>query len=294
MTGEPVPTWARVIAVVVGVTTALFVVPTVVLGAVSLASSVGQIRHTTTIDLGPVAPRLQVDVRFGSVTIAAARDGQIVVRESRSAGAITRAAAAAALRRIAVDVSRQGDVVVVEQPGTPMSAPEVNSSSTIAIEVPARTDVDVRNVGSLRIQGTDGTVHVHGSGSVELSDATLRGSSAIDAPVGEVRMTDVTVAGSAVVTIGFGGVRFSGRLAPGGSALDIEDSAGDVSVALPLLTDARAVITTDMGDFHPNGPWLFTPDSPTTPRQWTADLVPNPTGTVTVRTRLGAVTFVSR
>lgn len=293
MTGEPVPTWARATALVVGVVTAMITIPTILLGAASLGSTVAQIEHTTTFDVGP-APRLRVDARFGTVAIEAAQDGQIVVHDRRSASSITRSAAASAVRNIAVDVSRQGDLVVVRQARPLITAPEVNSDSTIAIDVPAHTEVDASNVGDLRIQGTDGAVHVQGSGTVDLVGVTLRGSTSLDQYFGEIHLTDVTVAGSAVVTMGIGAVKFDGRLAPGDSTLAIVTRAGDVSVVLPRPTDARAEITTGAGDFHSDGTWLFTPDSVAAPRRWTADLAPNPTGSVTVQSFAGSVSFASR
>jgi hypothetical protein len=280
-------------AVVAAVATALAVVPTVVLGAVALGSTIAEIKRTTSFDVGPAA-RVQVDARFGSVAIVAARDGRIMVVDQRAAGSITRASAAAALRQMSVDVSRQGDVVLVRQVAPLFVAPVIQRNSIITVEVPARTDVDVGNVGDLRIQGIDGVVHFQGSGSAELRDVTLRGASTLAAPVGELRMTNVTVAGSAVVTKVVGGVAFDGQLAPGGSSLDIEANTGDVTVALPRPTDARAEITTQIGVFRSDGTWLFTPDQVANPRRWTADLGPDPTGTVTVRTTVGRVAFASR
>ena len=293
MTGQPVPTWARVVAVVVGIMTALLLVPLVVAGVVSLASTAARIDHTTSFDVGP-AVHLQLDARFGSVAVEAARASRIVVHDRRSASAITRTAAATALSKFAVDVSHQGDQVVIRQDRALFSAPEVNSDSTITIEVPTRTDLDADNVGDLRIQGIDGTVHVRGAGSVELSGVTLRGTSLFDQALGDVQMSAVTVAGSAAVKKTVGDVRFDGRLAPGGAALDIQNRGGNVSVTLPRQTDARAVVTAQVGDFHPDRTWLFTPDTPVTPRRWTADLGPSPTGTVTVRTDLGSVSFAGR
>jgi hypothetical protein len=292
VTPEPVPTWARVTALIAAILTALAVVPTVVVSAVTLASTVAQIKRTTSFEVGPT-PRLQVDARFGSVAIVAASDGRIVVVDQRAAGSITRANAAAAIHQMAVDVSRQGDVVLVHQAGPLFVAPVIQRNSIITIQVPAHTDVDVGNVGDLRIQGIDGTVHFQGSGSAELRDVTLRGASTLDAPIGQVRMTNVTVAGSTVVTKVVGEVTFDGQLAPGGSSLDIEANAGNVAVTLPGPTDARAAITTQLGDFRTDGTWLFTPDQVANPRRWTADLGPNPTGTVTVRTTLGRVVFAS-
>lgn len=290
---EPVPTWARVVAVVVGIATALLVVPLVALSAVSLASTVGQIERTTSFDVGP-APRLELDARYGPVAIQAGAAGRIVVMDRRSAGSITRSAAAAALREMAVDVSRQGDVVTVRQASPLFTAPTVNRNSTLTIAVPPHTDVDVSNVGNLRIQGLDGTFHLHGSGTTELRDTTLRGTSTVDAPFGDVLLTNATIDGSTRVAMGVGEVKFDGQLAPGGSSLDIADTGGSVTVVLPRPTDARAVVSSQAGELHADASWLFAPEQVVPPRRWTADLGPDPTGSVTVRTVLGGVTFGAR
>ena len=293
MAPERIPGWARFVAIVAAVVTMLLLVPLVALGAITVAATVAQIQRTISVDVGP-GTRLQVDAQFGTVAIEAGPDGRIVVEDRRAAGSISRAAAAAALAQMAVAVSQEGDQVLVRQHGPEFVAPTINRSSTITIHVPARTDVTVANVGSVRIQGIDGAVGFHGPGSIELRDVTLRGTSTLNASIGDVTMTDVTVAGSARVTKTLGDVTFDGRLAPGGSTLDIEDDAGSVTVTLPRPTDARAVITAAPNNFHTNGSWLFTPDTIATPRRWTADLGPDPTGTVTVRTYLGDVSFASR
>jgi hypothetical protein len=290
---EPIPGWARFVAVVGAVLTGVILVPTVALAVVAVASTAAQIQRTTSVDVGP-ATRLRVDARFGSVAIEAGRDGRIVVQDRLSAGSITRAAAAAALAEMAVAVRRQGDLVLVRQAGPGLVEPTIERSSTITIEVPTHTDVTVANTGEVRIQGIDGAVSFQGPGSLDLHDLTLRGSSTLDASVGDVHMTNVTVAGSARVTKTFGTVTFDGQLAPGGSSLDIHDDAGNVTVTLPQPTDARAVVTAPPSDFHTTGAWLFTPDTATTPHHWSADLGPNPTGSVTVLTYLGQVSFLSR
>jgi hypothetical protein len=293
VTQDRIPGWAQFVAIVVAVLTVLLLVPAVALVAVTVAATVGQIQRTISVDVGP-APRLRVDAQFASLAIEAGPVGRIVVEDRRAAGSITRAGAAAALAHMAVAVSQQRDQVLVRQPGPAFEGPTINRNSTITIQVPMRTDVTVANVGDVRIQGIEGAVSFQGPGSIELRDVTLRGTSTLDAPLGDVTMTNVTVAGTARVTKTLGVVTFNGQLAPGGSRLDIADNAGDVTVTLPQPTDAHADITASPNDFHANGPWLFTPDAIATPRHWTADLGPNPTGTVTVHSYVGEVSFFSR
>ena len=289
---EPVPTWARVLAVLVAVPTALGFAITVIGGALSIASTSAETHDVTTFAVGP-SPSLQLHAQIGSVLIETGGDGRIVVDDQRRASNITRAAAAAVVSLSAVETSRQGDHVVVEQRAL-LSAPALSRSENLTITVPARTDLDVSGIGDVRIQGTDGAVQLRTSGAAALHDLTLRGTSTLDSQFGRLQLTNVTVAGAATVTQRVGEVSFDGALEPGGSSLDIEAGSGGATVALPSPTDARAVVTTQAGNFHPDRTWLFTPDQPVNPHVWTADLGPRPTGTVTVHATLGTVTFTVR
>jgi len=289
---EPVPTWARVLAVLVAVPTALGFTLTVVAGALSIAATSAEKHDVTTFAVG-AAPSLQLHAQIGSVLIQTGRDGRIVVDDHRRASSITRAAAAAVVSLSVVETSRQGDHVVVEQRAL-LAAPALSRNEDLTITVPVHTDLDVSGIGDVRIQGTDGAIQLRTSGSAALHDLTLRGRSTLDSEFGQIQLTDVTVSGGTSVTQRIGDVSFDGSLDPGGSSLDIQAGSGAVTVALPSPTDARAVVTTQVGNFHPDRTWLFTPDQPVNPHVWTADLGPRPTGTVTVHATLGTVTFTVR
>ena len=289
----PVPVWAKALALVVAATTAPVMALLVLATGLTIASTSATVHRTTTFDVG-AAPRLQVDSRFVHVTIEAGPDGRIVVDHRESAGSLTRAGAAAALGQTAVHATRQGDLVTVGETAGPYRLFALSRDSTITIRVPVHTDLDLAP-GALDVRGIDGTVQVRGSvGSVTRRQVTLRGASTLVPNAGDRDMRDVRVAGSAVVRTGTGHVRFDGTLAPGGSSLDVDTTRGDVRIALPRPTDARAAVATQLGELHADPAWGFLPDSAESPRRWTADLGPDPTGTVTVRAALGSVEFTVR
>jgi hypothetical protein len=267
-------------------------VVSVMAGALALASVSAEVHQSTSFAVG-AAPGLKVDARLADVAIAVGQDGRIVVDDTRGASTITRAGAADAVGKIGVGSSQRGDQVVVSQSSAELQARAiaVNRHSTIRITVPVHTDLDVLDTGSLRVQGLDAVVRVQAAGSAELRDVTLRNSSALDLSAGELAMRNVHVSGGVTVTKRLGDVRFDGTLAPGGSSLDINAGGGAVTIALPQPTDARAGVATQVGSFDADPAWHFSSDQAARPRRWTADLGPDPKGTVTVQATLGDVRF---
>lgn len=290
---QPVPIWARVAAVVVGALTAIFTIATVIFGAAALLSVNAELDRTSSFTVGS-APHLTVDAEFGSVTVVAGPDGRIDVDDRRSATSITRAGAGPALAATDVTATREGDAITVTQSTRPLQPLSTDREATITVRVPVHTNVDVLGVSHVVLEGIDGVVQAHGTGGTTLRDVVLRGTSTFNLGAGDVVMQNVTVSGRAEVIARTGEIRFDGRLAPGGSALDIDSSVGDVTVALPHPTDARAAISTQVGRFTADPAWQFIPDQDVNTRGWAADLGPSPTGTVTIRAALGGVHFEMR
>lgn len=286
----PTPLWARGAGVVV----ALVTVPalaSIVAGAVVLMASVRADVHMSTSFSVGAAPRLKVDAPFGDVEIEAGPDGRIVVDDEHAARALTRAGTASAVRAITVATRLQGDLLTVVQAEPSLRPAVVDRNAIVKIQVPAHTELDISDVGRLRIHGIDAVVRVQSTGSAELSDLTLRDTSVLSLSVGQLVMRNVDVSGSVAVTKQFGDLRFVGALAPGGSSLDVNAGAGGVTIALPRPTDARATIATQVGNLNADPSWGFVPDRPAAPRRWSADLGPSPKGAVIVRTTLGDVQF---
>lgn len=286
---EPVPLWARVVGVLAGVLTAPMLVFAVLGGACSMMTVSAQAHRTWSYDVGQ-APKLQVQVLYGSVVIEPGQDGQVLVQQDVTVESHTRAAAGDELRAASVEPSLLGGTLSVTQPGPALRPLTQSRDSTLTVRVPAHTDLDVTGATSVTARGLDGSVRIDGALQVDLRDATLRGDSRISVPTGTVAMHNVTVAGSTTVTKQLGETRFDGALAPGGSSLDIEVQTGAVTVSLPDPTDARATVTTHFGNLTADPVWHFTKPISYQER-WVADLGPNPTGTVTVHTNVGGVRF---
>jgi hypothetical protein len=287
----PVPIWAKLLAVLVGVTTVPTMVGLTIVSIGSLVSTSASTTHRAAFEVsGPV--RLQVDAPPAAIRIVPGPDGSVVVEQRQEVTALTRAGAAAAMRETGVDATVQDGVVMVTQTEDPPFRPFAFSrDSLVTVHVPVHTDLDIRGQSGVDIRGIDGVVRVGGLGSVTLSEVTLRGSSVLDLVSDDIDLHDVRVAGAVTIGSRRGDVRFDGTLEPGGSSLDVDALAGDATILLPRPTDARAAISTQVGDLQPDPAWGFTPDTSVGATRWVADLGPNPTGMVTVRAPLGRVTF---
>jgi hypothetical protein len=291
---QPVRTYARVIGIATAALSAPLAVLLVAAVTLGMAGTTATIHRTTSFAVGGPA-RLTLDVRFGSVLVEGGAPGRITVEDLRSASAVTRAGAGAAVVQTQLTLEQQGDEVRVRETSPLLSAPETSRSGSLTIRVPARTELDLTCLGDLEVDGVDGRLRVAGGGGdVTLRNVTLRGESRVDDAVGGVRLLRSTVAGSTVVTSRLGTVTFDGTLAPGGSSLSILGGGGDVTVALPHPTDARAAVATQVGELDADPVWHFAPDQLGTPRRWTANLGPNPTGSVYVATNLGNINFTVR
>jgi hypothetical protein len=285
---EPVPLWARLVAVLVAAATVPVLVFLVAAAAVALAAVNATVHRTESFAVGE-SPRLEIDARLSDVTIESGQAGRIVVEDKHDASTISRAGAAAAARDVGVRTRRDGDAVLIEQSVPTLQFAVTERSGSITVQVPARVHLDVTRAGTLRVRGVDGIVNVRSAGMTELRDTTLRSASSLNLPIGDLTMRNVTVSGGVTVTKRVGDVQFDGTMTPGGSSLDIDAGAGAVTIALPRPTDARAAVATQVGTFTADPSWGFASAGPGAPRRWSADLGPDPRGTVTVRTTLGDV-----
>jgi hypothetical protein len=281
----PVPLWAKVLASLVGAATVPWAVLVVLSGTILMTWTDAAIDRTTTLPVGS-APRVQVDAHFGRVIVEAGEDGRVVVRNQQWADGVSRAAAAWSARQTEVTVTRQGDVIAVHQGFGGQSPFRFSRDSVTTIRVPVHTDLDV-HTDDLSAQGVDGTLTYMGEGPVQLRNMNLRGTSSLVVAYGFVDLHNVTVSGATKVTESYGTVAFDGSLAPGGSSLDVK-SNNFVSIALPRPTDARASIT---GSLRADPTWGFVTRQAGSLEVWTADLGPDPRGTVTVESRGGLVEF---
>jgi len=281
----PVPVWAKLVAVLVAIGTVPWMALMVLAGTVGLTWTDAAVDRTTTFAVG-AAPRLHVSGTMGRVIIEAGQDGRVVVEDRQSAGAVTRGFAVWVLRRTAVRTARAGDTITIDQLNPDFQSAGFSMEPEVHVHVPVHTNLEIRDA-SVQVQGIDGTVTYDGDQSVQLRNVVLRGTSTITLLTSPLELSNVTVAGATRVSEGYGTVHFDGSLAPGGSSLDIR-SHNFVTIALPRPTDARAVVT---GALSADPVWGFV-TGPSEPRErWTADLGPDPKGTVTVASDGGLIEF---
>lgn len=291
---ERIPAYARVLGVLLAVVTVPILGFGVLAGTLSAVVTTAHMHRTATYAVGD-APRLRLDVQYSDVIIEAGADGRIVVDDDHTAGAITRAAAAWAVNQAQVSISREPDGVSVRMTGSFDPGMAVKWSRDLRVQVPARTDLEVTSLGNLAVSRVDGNALIRGRyGTTTLRHVSLRGTSIIDGGTGNVRLDDVTVSGSTSLKSG-ADIVFAGSLAPGGTSLNIEASGwSNVSITLPYPTDARAIVASNRGNLNADSIWYFTTARGALMRTWSADLSPNPTGSIRVTTDEGKINFWAR
>ncbi len=288
---EPIPGWARAWGIAVAALAAPLLVLLVIASVMTAATTIATVHRTASYTVGD-SPRLTLDVQPATVVVESGSPGLITIDDQHSASTITRAGAGAAVSRMSLSTTQRGDELRVRESSPLFEAATTQRSAILRVRVPPHTDLDLTTLGDVEIQGVDARVHVGGgAGDVTLRDVTLRGDSTIGEALGDVRLERTTVAGSLSITSRAGQVRFDGTLAPGGSSLTVLGGTGDVSITLPRPTDARAVVATQLGDLHADPAWHFVPDQLGASHRWSADLGPNPTGSLTVGTSVGTISF---
>lgn len=292
---EPVPVYVRVVGSLLAVVAVLILGFSLLAGTVSAAAIVASVHKTTPYAVGD-APRLHLDVQYGPVIVEAGRDGRIVVDDQRSAGFITRAGAGAAASQAQVSISHQAKEVSIRETTPLVQGASINRSALLRVQVPAHTNLDITSLDAVTVTGVEGNMKIRSAyARTAVTHATLRGDSTIDGGFGNVNLDDVTVSGTATLKSALGNVVFAGSLLPGGTTLSIDAGRfNKVSITLPHPTDARATVTTRLGNLHANPVWHFSSVQSRSNRSWTADLGPNPSGTVNVTADAGNVDFGAR
>jgi hypothetical protein len=287
-----VPTAVRVLGWGAAVLSVLLVVSVVGTSAVTANAVTASGVSARSFSVGS-QPTVEVNTTVGEVEARSGPAGLVEVEERWSASSITRAAAAAELKAVQGDVRQQGDLVQVRLGGFNLAPWAFNRSSSVRVIVPQGTTLRVTaSSAEVRLSGLSGTLRVidHG-GRVALDSSRLSGDSQIDNRFGELELESVTVAGHTTLSSEFGRIAYRGSLEPGGSTLDVRNTAGEVDLKLPQPTDARARVVVESGSFSADPAWGFQVASSAGSRTGTADLGSNPSGSVYVSVRAGHVSF---
>jgi hypothetical protein len=290
MTG--VPAHVRVLGWLAGVFSVLLLVSVMATGAVMANAVTAAGQNVRTFSVGS-QPTVEVNTTVGDVEVRAGPSGRVDVEERWSASSLTRASAEAELRAVQGDMGQQGDLVQVRLSGLSLTPWAFNRSSSVRVTIPQGTTLRVTaDSAEVRLSGLAGAVQVIDRGGVvSLESSRLTGDSQLHSRFGELRLDSVTVAGHTSLSSDFGHIAFTGSLAPGGSALDIHDGAGEVTVMLPRPTDARARVAIQSGSFSADPAWGFEVVSAGGARTAVADLGASPSGSVFVSMGTGAVSF---
>jgi hypothetical protein len=238
-------------------------------------------------------PVVEVEAGAGRVEVDQGDPGQVVVEQRWSVSSLVRAAAQGEQNAVRWETHQEGDRVVVRLGSISLRPWTFSQSSSSRISVPAGSDLRITaDSAAILLRRVTGTVRISDrNGAVRLQEARLSGESEVRTEAGELSLESATVTGHAILSSGAGRTTFSGSLAPGGSALEIHQGRGAVLLSLPQPTDARARVSIQTGFFDADPGWHFQVDSANGARTATADLGPDPSGSVSVTVSEGSVRF---
>jgi hypothetical protein len=238
-------------------------------------------------------PVVEVEAGAGRVEVDQGDPRQVVVEQRWSVSSLIRAAAQGEQNAVRWETRQEGDRVVVRLGSISLRPWTFSQSSSARISVPAGSDLRITaDSAAILLRRVTGTVRISDrNGAVRLQEARLGGESEVRTEAGELSLESATVTGHAILSSGAGRTAFSGSLAPGGSALEIHQGRGAVLIALPQPTDARARVSIQTGFFDADPAWHFQVDSANGARTATADLGPDPSGSVSVTVSEGSVRF---
>jgi hypothetical protein len=238
-------------------------------------------------------PTVEVDAGSGLVEVERGDPGRVDVEQRWSVSSLIRAAAQGAQSEMRGETHQEGERVLVRLSSISLRPWTFSHSSSARIKVPAGSALRIRaDSAAIQLRDVAGSVQISDrTGSVKLRETALAGDSEVRTDFGEVSLESVTVSGHTTLSAGAGRTAFRGSLAPGGSALEIHDGRGAVDIALPQPTDARARVSIQAGYFDPDPGWRFQVQSTNGGRTATADLGPEPSGSVSVTLGEGSVRF---
>jgi DUF4097 and DUF4098 domain-containing protein YvlB len=221
-------------------------------------------------------PTLVVDLAAGDVHVDTGASNQVIVKVHRSVRAFTHDQAVQYLNAMRVNATEDGNTVnvTVDQNGWDGFTPYLNRTLDVRVTVPAATNLrTTMSAGDLEVHDITGAVNVHMS-------------------AGDAHLENVTLAGTSTLDLTAGDVTFDGAMEKGVS-LNVTLTAGDVHLSLPQNTDAHLDGHATAGDISVSG-WPHDQSSSGSETTVTADLVPNPTGTITIRVTAGDVRVTAK
>ncbi|HEY7983595.1 MAG TPA: DUF4097 family beta strand repeat-containing protein, partial [Ktedonobacterales bacterium] len=192
---------------------------------------------------------------------------------------------------IHVTATQDGNSVIIEETRQPQdfTLGFLWQNVSIDLTVPRTTNLTATlNAGSLTADDLQGAAVVTANaGSIEFNNAQLSNAS-LHSNAGSITLTQVALSGNAHVTANAGSIELQGTLAPH-TTLAVGANAGSVSLTLPAATSAHLEATTNAGSISIEG-WPIAVQRDLARSFASGDLVPNPTGSITIHNNAGSVT----
>jgi hypothetical protein len=289
------PAWVRVIGIGLIVGIVLLLCGSVATGALALLAYSSPAASATSAQSFAVGqtPSVVVRAQAGTVSVVAGGAGQVAVRVTKSARAITASLSRQALNGIRVTNTQAGDTVTVAESVDPLDFWPARLSREVQIEltVPAATNLEATlNAGTFSADRLQGTAVVRSNaGTITFNNAQLSDAS-LHTDAGSIELDQVVLSGDAHLSSNAGSITLQGSLAPH-TALDATTNAGSVSLTLPATTSAHLEASTNVGDVSIQG-FPITVQHVFARSSASGDLAPNPTGSIIIHTNAGSVSVV--
>jgi Toastrack DUF4097 len=171
---------------------------------------------------------LEVHNSVGDVIVVPGAEGEVIVGVTKKVIGPNQAARERLMAELNVEVTQQGDRIVVTVSQPPRIGIGASASVDLEIRTPSNTSLEVET----------------GVGNVEVR--RLTGDFQVSSSVGDVILTDVTPQDRLEVRSSTGGVRFRGTL-PASGQPTFESSVGDVKLELPADASFYLDAKTDVG-----------------------------------------------
>ena len=260
---RPVPTWAKVIAVLLALGTLGLSAPLVAAGAFWLVS-VRVTRHLSLSAPLAAGQRLVVSAEQATLELKIGPAGLVRV-EITDWTRVTTHSGLEPLRHVTAAMSSMADGQRLDVGSVQSSDANLGGETVVTVEVPVDTPIDV----------TAGSVTASG----------LTGGFQISAGAGTVSLTDMVVAKSSSVHAA-GSVEFSGLVTSG--TLDLTSGFGGIDARFNRLSDARIEADTTIGDIT-TGPGLALAISTASISKHASGSMGAGSGLITLRTGLGNI-----
>jgi hypothetical protein len=286
------PWWVRLIGTGLIVCLVLLLLGGIATGALALLAYTTPAASATSTQAFSVTgtPSVIVHAQAGSVSVVTGNADQVTMHATRSARAISSGLAQRALAAIHITATQDGNIITIEETRQSLDfwPGFIWRNVQIDLTVPRTTNLTATlNAGSLTADNLQGAAIVTANaGSIEFNNAQLSDAS-LHSDAGSITLSQVALSGSAHLSANAGSIELQGALAPH-TTLDVGANAGSVSLTLPASTSAHLEATTNAGSISVEG-WPITVQRDLARSSASGDLVPNPTGSITIHSNAGSI-----